>query len=114
METYPRYYRKEGTAMKVVSPTQVKIIILPPERPVAERYSSTYPTAERLKETLTSMQEITEQDWKSFYYTFCQAVEKERQLASGAVGQNGSVGFWCAKYLETGEKCLAKCKECIL
>lgn len=76
--TYPKYYRKDGTAMKVVSPTEVKIIILPPERPVAERYSSTYPTAERLKETLAAMQEISEQDWKSFYFTFCQAVGEER------------------------------------
>jgi hypothetical protein len=60
----------------------------------------------------------TAQNVRGGHDCFCELADyfpsKNFKCECNAVGQNGSVGFWCAKYLQTGEKCLAKCKECIL
>jgi hypothetical protein len=75
---YPKFYRKDGKCVKVASATETRTIILPPESRVAERYSTTYPTADRLLESLAGLEEVTEQTFKEFLFTFYQSVNHER------------------------------------
>ena len=77
-EGFPKYFRKDGTCVRVDSPTQLKVIKLPPDTTMAERYSSTYPSKERLNETLSGMEPTTAEIFKNFYFTFLQHVTKER------------------------------------
>lgn len=75
---YPKYYRKAGRCVKVISPLESRTIILPPAVPAAERFSDKYPTAERLQEEVKDFQEVTEQTWKEFLFTFYATVSDER------------------------------------
>lgn len=75
---YPQYYRRAGKIMKVVDPTHTKIIILPPDAAVAERFTTTYPSEARLKEELAGMEPVEEPTWRSFLATFYSEVTEER------------------------------------
>lgn len=76
---YPVYYRRAGKIIKVVSPVQARVIILPPDVAVAERFTSTYPSEARLKEELEGMQLVQEPTWRAFLDTFYSDVVDERQ-----------------------------------
>ena len=75
---YPKYYRKAGRCVKVISALESRTIILPPAVPAAERFSDRYPTADRLQEDIKDFQEVTEQMWKDFLFTFYATVSDER------------------------------------
>jgi hypothetical protein len=76
--TYPQYYRRAGKIMKVVSPVQAKVIILPPDAAAAERFTTTYPSEARMKEELSGMELVEEPTWRSFLDTFHSEVIEER------------------------------------
>lgn len=79
---FPVYYRKAGKCIKVVSPTETRTIILPPERIVPERFSTIYPARERLIEELLDYTLTDAITWRSFFFTFAQAVQAEREKAN--------------------------------
>lgn len=65
--------------MKVVSATQAKVIILPPDATVPERFTDTYPSPERLQEDLSRMLPANERTFRDFLLTFYDLVIDERQ-----------------------------------
>lgn len=75
---FPSYYRKAGRCMKVLSPTEMRTIILPPDSLVAERFTSRYPDLERLTEQLKGSEECTAEKFKEFLTTFYSEVDSER------------------------------------
>lgn len=79
MSDYPKFYRNGGRCIRVDSDTRTWTIILPPEIKVASRYPTTYPSAERLQEDLRDMEEVGEDIFKSFLFTFYQTVASERE-----------------------------------
>lgn len=76
--TYPQFYRKAGTCMRVDSPLEAWIITLPPEKKVACRHHAIYPSAERLQEQLRNFEPADAGTFKSFLATLYQAVAEER------------------------------------
>jgi hypothetical protein len=78
-QSFPKYFRKEGRCVKVVSQTETRTVILPPDRSVAERYSSAFPDYERLLESLQGLEEVSEEIFRDFLFTFYQSVNQERQ-----------------------------------
>lgn len=77
-QTYPQFYRKAGTCMRVDSPLEAWIITLPPEKKVACRHHAIYPSAERLQEALRTFEPADAGTFKSFLATLYQAVAEER------------------------------------
>lgn len=75
---YPKYYRKAGRCVKVVSPVETRTIILPPEASAAERFSSNYPDVDRLLQALKEYQETDLQTWTDFLSTFYTSISDER------------------------------------
>ncbi|HEY3406445.1 MAG TPA: hypothetical protein VGK59_23820 [Ohtaekwangia sp.] len=75
--TYPKYFRKNGKCVKVLSPTETRTIILPPDATAAERFSS-YPAAERLAEDLKTFSEVVPEVWTDFLRGFYSAIADER------------------------------------
>lgn len=84
--TFPAYYRKAGKCIKVMGPTQARVIILPPESMVPERFTSSYPSSERLAEEIAGMNASSEQEFKSFLITFYQGVAAEREILASQKG----------------------------
>ena len=76
---YPKFYRKEGKCVKVVSDTETRTIILPPDAKVPERYSTAFPSRTRLEETLAGLEEVPAEIFKNFTFTFYQQVHHEHQ-----------------------------------
>jgi hypothetical protein len=79
---FPKYYRRAGKCIKVVSATETRTIILPPESMVPERYTTRYPSKERLEKDLENFEECDEKKFKEFLFSFYQRVADERQLAN--------------------------------
>jgi hypothetical protein len=76
--SYPKYYRKNGRCLKVLSPTEALQITLPPDFIVPLR--SQYPYPDRLQEELRGFEEVNADTWESFSYSFYAQVDKERSL----------------------------------
>lgn len=85
IQTYPKYYRRAGRCIKVVSEKETRTIILPPDSMYPERFTSRYPTIERMNEELAHCEECDENKFKEFLFTFYQRVEAERQLMNSKV-----------------------------
>lgn len=79
---YPSYYRNQGRIVKVVSDTETRTIILPPDSTISERFTTRYPNANLLQQDLKNMLESDERKWKEFIFTFYQNIEAERKLAN--------------------------------
>jgi hypothetical protein len=74
---YPKYYRKNGRCLKVLSPTEALQITLPPDFIVPLR--SQFPHPERLQEELREFEEVPSDVWDNFNYSFYHQVQKERE-----------------------------------
>lgn len=74
---YPKYYRKAGKCVKVVNPTETRTIILPPDVRAAERFTTTWPTPERMQAYIQGMDVTTEEEFKSFLFTFYKSIRDE-------------------------------------
>lgn len=68
--------------MKVVSESQAKVIILPPDSTVPERFTDTYPSPERLQEELSTMDPVEEETFRDFLFGFYHGVRKEAAALS--------------------------------
>jgi hypothetical protein len=77
MET--KYYRKAGTCRRLVTATCFNFITLPPESVVALRGEQVFQTPALMEEAMKGFEEVTAEEWKSFYFTFLQSVTAERQ-----------------------------------
>jgi hypothetical protein len=77
---YPLYYRKSGRCIKLLSDKQFQIIVLPPDRPDAERFTTTLPDSSRLASYLDGFEQVEEVTWKEFLYTFLLQAQAELQL----------------------------------
>ncbi len=82
---YPKYFRRSGRCIKVISPTETRTIILPPDSLVPERYTTRYPSKERLAEDLQHCEECDENKFKEFLFSFYQRVADERAIANKIV-----------------------------
>lgn len=80
-QTYPQYYQRAARVIKVVSPTEMRTILLPPESLVPERFTSRYPSAARLQEELDLLHAnpSDEHKYQEYLFTFYQKVDAERE-----------------------------------
>jgi hypothetical protein len=81
---YPAYFRKSGKCIKLLSPTRARVIVLPPDADVPERFTSTYPSEKRLLEDIQGFEQVDGDKFKDFLFTFYQGVDKERQALNNA------------------------------
>lgn len=77
--TYPRYYRKADTCVRVDNPTEGWIITLPPDTKVPCRWYTAHNTAEHMQEQLRGFEVVDAQMFKDFLNTFYQGVAAERE-----------------------------------
>jgi hypothetical protein len=75
---FPYYFRKAGRCIKVISEKETITIVLPNESLMPERYSTTYPSVERLRAHLSHFDQTTEQIFIDFQNTFYAQVSDER------------------------------------
>lgn len=76
---YPQFYRNKGRCLKVISPTETRTIVLPPDSLVPERFTTNYPSAERLTEALQGFTQVEEITYKDFQVTFYKELSAEIQ-----------------------------------
>lgn len=78
---YPSYYRNNGRCIKVLTPTVVNLITLPPDAPVPLRDIVTYPSTALLLEELKTYSPSNADTWKGFLFEFYRRVKAEHELA---------------------------------
>lgn len=74
-QQYPRYYRKDGKCIKVISPTEGRIIELAPQVRIPLR--SIITEKDRLDKELEGMTACDSETFKNFLFTFYKQVKEE-------------------------------------
>jgi hypothetical protein len=77
---YPHYFRKAGHCLKRVSDTQTTEIIVPDQDqslPLCHQ-NVTYPSKQRLDETISRMDPVDKPTYESYLATFFQRADKNR------------------------------------
>jgi len=81
---YPQYFRKAGRCIRVDSPTKSWTIGLPPEFKVPVRSCDNHSSPEHLSHLIKDLDNSTEEEFKSFLFSFYKSVAVERELMSKA------------------------------
>jgi hypothetical protein len=87
---YPKYYRKNGRCLKVLSEKEALKITLPPDYVVALRTIIT--GADRVQEELHDFEEATATLWEDFSATFRAQILEEKRIKNQVRQQEFEAG----------------------